>query len=278
MSRSATTAERPSLQTPARTACCRYPVVPDRADELRSAVRRAVREATDPEALVGIGPSGRETYTLSVFLETLGERTFLVWHVEGDWPETDDATLVEGLPLFAAVEGSIDVDGGVALEPSTFARTPDRPRSIPRRTDELPFLLGSDGDVDPPDVVMYRPRIRAGLPARLADRLEALLEWFDEDGRVAARFDEWTAPVVEAEGVHTETAFVEWVDGECYYVNYLECESRERVWEAYHASDSPVARGSEWVLRRTLADTTFLDRVPETDSELLVHAVSDRRP
>lgn len=100
----------------------------------------------------------------------------------------------------------------------------------------------------------------------------------EDGGRVERTFDGWTEPNVDEEGVHTETVFLDRVDDDCYLVDYLECESRERVREAYRESDDAVALASEWLLRWTLEDGSFVDRVPEATAELLVHAVNDGRP
>lgn len=264
----------------AETVLCRYPVRGNRVDAMRSELERSLREASDPERLVGIpgGDDGGEAYTVSVFLESLAGRSLLSWHVEGRWDRTDGTGIVEGLPLFDRLEKFLETDGRAAIEPTVYARHPERPTSVPRRTRSVPFLLGVDDHrAERPDVLVYRCAIRDGLPRRIVNGLQGLIEFFD-GGRVERKFEEWSDPVIDEEGVYTETVAIERLDDGWYYLNYLECESRERVHEAFHESDSLVARLSEPVLRWTLADPTFLDRVPESPFELLIHAVNGRRP
>ncbi|RQH01318.1 hypothetical protein [Natrarchaeobius oligotrophus] len=270
---------RAPLQNAADVVYCRYPVSDGRVADLRTDLSRTIRNHSRPERLVGIGVGDdrREPYTVSVFLESFAGGSFLVWHVEGVCPDDDPVSLVEGVALFRALAEHLELDGASVIEPVVFARHPERPGSVARSLDGVPFVLGStDDDGEPPDVVVFRPRMRSGLPTTVIRWFQRLVAFF-EGGRIERAFDEWTEPVVDAEGVHTETAFLEEIDGDWYCVNYLECESRERVWRAYHDSDDAVARVSERALRWSLDDPSFLDRVPETRFELLVHAVNDRR-
>lgn len=281
MSRPTTPDERLPLQNRANVVYRRYPVADGRADDMRSALASTLRDEPEPERLVGIGPEHErwEPYTASVFLEPFGERSFLSWHVEGDWNADDGRAVVEETPLFEALEPFLETDGASVVAPSTFARHPRRPSTVFRRVDDVPFVLGStDGDTAPPDVVLFRPRLRPGLPTKAMNWLRGLMDRFEDGGRVERTFDGWTEPIVDEEGVHTETVFLDRVDGDCYLVNYLECESRERVWEAYRESDDAVALASEWLLRWALEDGSFVDRVPEATAELLVHVVNDGRP
>lgn len=244
----------------------------------RSELESTITSAADPEHMVGLGESTEAgtIHTLSIFLESIEDRSFLVWHVEGEGgPE-----LVEQSPLFAGLRDYLDVDARLTIEPATYAAHPERPRAVPRQVEDVPFFLGPDNEsLDLPDVLTYRIQIRAGLPTWLARRFESVLAWFEgRDNLIERQFERWTEPVIDDEGVHTETAFLQTIDGACYYVNYLECQSRERVLAAYQESDSAVARVSEWLLRWSLADPSILDRVPETPFELLVHGVSEQRP
>lgn len=247
-------------------------------ETVRSELESTIASSTDPEQIVGLGESTEvgAIHTLSIFLESIEDRSFLVWHVEGDGgPE-----LVEDSSLFAALRGHLDIDARLTIEPATYVAHPERPRTVPRQVTEVPFFLGSGHEtLERPDVLIYRIQIRAGLPTWLARKFEGVLSWFEgRDNLIERQFERWTVPVIDDEGVHTETAFLQTIDGECYYVNYLECESRERVLTAYQESDNAVARVSEWILRWSLADPSILDRVPETPFELLVHGVSGQRP
>lgn len=274
-------ADRLTLQNAASVVYCRCPIVEGRVDDARTGLANALREAAEPERLLGFGRrgDGREPYTLSVFLETTDDRSFLIWHVEGQWPDDDGSVVVESAPVFETIEPTLETEAMTVLEPSTFVRHPDRPRTVTRRTDGIPFVLGTEGEKRVPlDVVLFRPKIRSGLPETAMTWFQRSMDWFADDGWVERAVDGWTEPVIEDEGVYTETAFLERVDGDWHYVNYLECEDRERVWRAFHESDTLLTRVSEWVLRRTLEEPSFLDRLPEPEFELLVHAVNERRP
>lgn len=271
-------AREPWTLSPSKTVYCRYPILDGSVETVRSELESTIASAADPEHIVGLGDSTATgaIHTLSIFFESIEDRSFLVWHVEGDGgPE-----LVEESPLFGALAEYLDVDARLTIEPATYVAHPERPRAVARQVEEVPFFLGADDQtLEPPDVLVYRIQIRTGLPTWFARRFESVLSWFDgRDSVIERQFERWTEPVIDDEGVHVETAFLQTIDGTCYYVNYLECESRERVLAAYQESDSAIARVSEWVLRWSLADPTILDRIPETPFELLVHGVSEQRP
>lgn len=281
--RHSTPAEASSAPTssPARAIFSRYPIRAGRTEEIRSELADALGEANDPERIVGLTDESRqfEPHTISIFLESFAGRSFLVWHVEGSWATTTRTAVIEDSPLFERLEPFLVTDAADAIEPAAYARHPDRPRAVPRHTDGVPFVLGTDdGTLDRPDVVLFRTKIRSGLPRWVLGGFQWLMDRLDDEGRIERWFDERTEPILDEECVYTETVFLQSLEGDYYYLNYLECESRERVYEAYHESENAIARVSEPIARWSLEDSSFLDAVPETPFELLVHAVSERRP
>jgi hypothetical protein len=59
----------------------------------------------------------------------------------------------------------------------------------------------------------------------------------------------------------------------------VETENMDRLYEAFYESNDWEARFSGWVMRRVLkTPEAFLDSPPETDCEVLTHAVDPERP
>lgn len=261
---------------------------------------------------------GTDVHTVSVFLDA-GDSPSLVWYVEVEddgaprWTDAP-ATVREASPLFGAgldeylVENAgtrVDGDGGATL--LEHARHPRRPAAFDPGRDDVPVIrsIGSDGEVpaNPPnddaveaaststggravdgggsvEVVLLRLSVRPGLAERLARGLARVMNLFDDDGRVEGAFEEWSEPVLEDEGMYTETVYLDEGDHGQELLWYMEARSMDRVLEAYFETDNLVARVSEIVLNRLLVEPErmFEDPAERAGAEWLVHAVDPDRP
>ena len=101
------------------------------------------------------------------------------------------------------------------------------------------------------------------------DRVEELRAWTEE---VRTRSDEHVE-TLRNEGVYTETAFLEQIDGEPYLTYYMETERVEAVYEAFEHSEFEIDREHEAVMREVLESGTNV-----ADTEVLYHQVNPERP
>jgi hypothetical protein len=130
------------------------------------------------------------------------------------------------------------------------------------------------------DVVLLRAVVRPGLPERVFDALAAVRRRLDPDGPVERALRSWVEPVLDAEGMYTESLFLD-RSGERYEVFwYMEAAEFERVNEAYAASEHPLTDGSERALGFLFEDAGRLFDATEDggDFDLLVHAWHPDRP
>jgi hypothetical protein len=101
------------------------------------------------------------------------------------------------------------------------------------------------------------------------DRIEKLRSWTEE---VRNRPDEHVE-TLRHEGVHTETAFLERIDGEPYLTYYMETESFADAIEAFRNSDFAIDEEHKAVMREVLVSAENV-----ADTELLYHKVNPDRP
>jgi predicted thioredoxin/glutaredoxin len=101
------------------------------------------------------------------------------------------------------------------------------------------------------------------------DRVEELREWTRE---VRTRPDEHVE-TLRHEGVYTETAFLERIDGELYLTYYMETERVEAVYEAFEHSEFDIDAEHEEVMREVLESGENV-----ADAEVLYHQVNPDRP
>lgn len=227
--------------------------------------------------------------TASVFVRG-DDLSDLVWYVEHDGDEQwcDPAAVVrEQSPLFPALAGflaerepTVVADGERDAVRLVHASLPGRPRGFADQTGELPVVLSADdADGGLPDVVPLRLAVEPGLGTAVARLFAGIVSRLADDGFVERAFDSWTQPVLEAEGMYTETLLLERTDAGYDLWWYMESAGMEQVGEAYYETDNRVARASEhvlgWVLERP--ERALAHPGEATDFELLVHAVAADR-
>jgi len=101
------------------------------------------------------------------------------------------------------------------------------------------------------------------------DRVGELREWTAE---VQTRPEEHVE-TLRNEGVHTETAFLEHIDGEVYLTYYMEAERVAAVFEAFENSEFDIDAEHEDVMREVLESGENV-----ADAEVLYHQVNPDRP
>lgn len=101
------------------------------------------------------------------------------------------------------------------------------------------------------------------------DRVDDLREWIDE---VRTRPDEHVE-TLRNEGVYTETAFLERIDGETYLTYYMETESLDTAIEAYRDSEFDIDQAHKQVMREVLESAENV-----ADADVLYHQVNPDRP
>jgi hypothetical protein len=114
------------------------------------------------------------------------------------------------------------------------------------------------------DVLLLRYEIAEG-------RTDDLREWLAEArDREAEILD-----LLGREGMHTESLFVEEVDGTDYLLWYMEAEDVARVLEVYETATDDIVAESDGLFEEVLVGG-FEGTVSEAD--LLMHAVGPDRP
>ena len=101
------------------------------------------------------------------------------------------------------------------------------------------------------------------------DRVEELREWTAE---VRSRPEEHVE-TLRHEGVYTETAFLERIDGDPYLTYYMETESVHAVYEAFENSEFDIDAEHEEVMREVLESGENV-----ADADVLYHQVNPDRP
>ena len=235
--------------------------------------------ADDPaggdDPAVSAVPAGSEDPTVG--------RPTLTWYLEvppdsSGWA-SPAARLLAVSPLFAdeAVRDAVDHGNAQvfsAAEAFVHARLPERP-----------------GTPDPVEVVLVRVPFEPGLPSLamrgLAGLVRALRGTWVED-----RMEAESREVLVEEGMWTETLWLV-ADGRdsagrsgprtsagAGLLWYMEAEEMERVMDAYEDSETFVARASEWLAERVLAEplSALGDPAAASDFELLVHLTDPDRP
>lgn len=227
-------------------------------------------------------------HTVSLFLERPGDtdepddrQAWLVWFVEVDGnpgPELErdlSGTIRVASPLFDGDDADAGLDeyladaetysrGQAGAERMVHVGLPERPRG--------------DSD-DPPEVALWRLRFRPG-PGEWFVRALTRSMALTEGTAVERAFDRWSQPVLEDERMWTETLFLERSDEGYAVLQYMEADSMQGVWEAYHETDNPIARTSErvvgWFVERP-ERALHGDPIAQCEFELLAHAVNPDR-
>ncbi|MCU4972092.1 hypothetical protein OB955_05015 [Halobacteria archaeon AArc-m2/3/4] len=260
---------------------------PDDLETVSESVSHAQRTADGAGWVLGIDGAT----TASLFLdrgregpETEGEGKLepepeLVWYVEiprstlEEWDDPE-STVRDAFPVTCEAVGS---PAGVDRELLVHAVNPERPRRV--ATEETP-LEASDPAADRTvDVDLVRMTLESGLPERLADRFAGLSRRVIAGDLTLGPIETWSAEMLDAETMYTESVFLERRADGYSLVGYMEAEEMQRVYDAYYDTWNPVARASEIVLGWVLTDpATILEYPLETDVELLAHAAHPDRP
>ena len=130
------------------------------------------------------------------------------------------------------------------------------------------------------NVVLLRAVVRPGLPERFFDALAGVRRRLDDDGRVERALRSWVEPILEEEGMYTESLFLD-RSGERYEVFwYMEAADFAAVNEAYEASERSLTDLSAWGIGLLFEDAERLFAATEDggDLDLLVHAWHPDRP
>lgn len=101
------------------------------------------------------------------------------------------------------------------------------------------------------------------------ERVEDLREWTAE---VRTRPEEHVE-TLRNEGVYTETAFLERIDGEPYLTYYMETESVAGAFEAFESSEFDIDAEHEEVMQEVLESSENV-----ADADVLYHQVNPDRP
>lgn len=253
----------------ATAALVRRRVDPDRLESVREHALETL--ADDPVRLLGL----EEVTTASLFLTTDRGEPELVWYVEAprsaaDW-DGGSRRLESAFPL--ENEG-ISEGEWIDRELLVHAVLPERPRTA--TGDGRAVVPGEEIDRD---VALVRLPLESGLPERVADLFAGMSRRVIDGELDLGPLERWSAEMLEAESMFTETIFLERTPDGYALVQYMETEEMEGVYDAYYDTWNPVARLSELVVGRALEEPDRILTLPlGTDAELLVHAVDPDRP
>ncbi|SFC26148.1 hypothetical protein SAMN05444422_106115 [Halobiforma haloterrestris] len=255
-------------------------------DQLESVRERAASLADDgPESLLGLEGAS----TASLFLDT-EETPELVWYVELPRSVIDDRDDPDRTDLRAKLEAEFPVsladeeratapdERSVELELLVHAAHPERPRTAANGADGPLVVAGSDDRCDR-DVELVRISLKSGLPERLADRFAGITRRVEAGELELGPLETWSAEMLEAEEMYTESIFLERRADGYDLLQYMETEDMDGVYEAYYDTWNPVARLSELVVGRVLEEPDRVLSLPlGSERELLAHAVAPDRP
>ncbi|WP_202911751.1 DUF6176 family protein [Natrialba swarupiae] len=246
----------------------------DALEGIVAEVRRRVAE-DDPDWLLGVDAAT----TASLFLDRTAQPE-LVWYVEvprsvtatWDDPET---VLADAFPVdHDAVRPETEP---VDREMIVHAVHPNRPRAI-EPTDRAVLAgpeLASERTVD---VELVRMDLNSGLPGRFADWMASLSRRVIDGELELGPIETWSQAMIEAEEMYTESVFLERRPDGYSLFQYMETEEMEHVYDVYYDTWNPVARISEVVLGRILANPDDVLSYPlETEFEPLAHAIDPDR-
>lgn len=223
--------------------------------------------------------------TASLFLRS-GDPAWLVWVLElaaDATVEDPGVALRRSSPLYTDDLDGFLADGDEVL-PCERARLvvhetlPGRPTTVEEQADTLPVVLSDGrGPAPPADAVLLRLAVRPGLPGRVLAGLAGLIGRL-RGGRIEGLFRAFSEPVMEAEGMFTETLLLEETDEGRFLTWYMEFADLDEVYDAYYDTSNPVARVSEYLLGWVLVDpAAALTPKRDPDFRLLGHAVSPDR-
>ncbi|SDR28456.1 hypothetical protein [Natronobacterium texcoconense] len=254
----------------ATAALVRRRVDPAGLESLREHVAETVVDG-DPNRLLGL----EAVTTASLFLTGEREEPELVWYVEGPRSAAawDDRQLENAFPIDheAILE---DGDQWIDRELLVHAVHPERPRTATGGE-----RLVASGDELERDVELVRLPLESGYPERLAEAFAGVTRRVVDGELELDRIENWSAEMLEAEAMFTESIFLERsADGYTLW-QYMEAEDMDGVYEAYYDTWNPVARVAEVVVGRVLEEPDRILSLPlGTDTELLAHAVDPDRP
>ena len=250
----------------------RRPVDPDGLEAVRETVAERISTG-DPEAILGLEGAS----TASLLLDSEGERPELVWYVEvprsvvDRW--ADPRATVAG--AFPVESDALEDEPAVDRELLVHAVNPTRPRTVAGA--DGPLVAGPEGvgvDVD-----LVEMRLESGVAERLADRFAGLCRRIADGECELGPIERWSAEMLEAEEMYTESVFLERREEGYALVGYMETAAMGGVYDAYYDTYNPVARASEVVLGWVLEEPTVILEYPlETGVTLLAHAVDPERP
>lgn len=271
----------------------REPIRPDAAPSVRDVVAGVAgdRSTDGPDALTGIDG----THTASLFLEESSQNATLTWYLELDRTVSRDtdltgATVVDLLrrrsPLYdARTEFGADSDrtraiGGSPSGGDVIAHTwhPERPRAPVAVADR--DLPGHQPETDDPtvEVALVEARVKPG-PASWVVEWVATQPRGASGGWIERSTTGWEEAILRAEGMYTETIFLDRTTDGLRLLQYMEADSFERVYEAYANTWNPMARGTAFALKRLLdRPERVLDLPLPAEHDLLAHFAGSNRP
>lgn len=272
-----------------RDACfVSWPLRAGAVDDLRAEVASAL-DGADGSGVDALLPVDGVA-TVSLFRRGRDGDSALVWYVEhaatDEWSDPV-AVVRDQSPLFpeiaallASSDPTVVADASPGVVRLVHASLPGRANEYADRTGETPTVVSAnDPDGGTPDVVPLRLAVAPGLGTLFARLFAGVSARLADDGPVERAFESRTEPVLEAEGMYTESLLLQRTDDGYVLWWYMESGGMERVGEAYYESTSAVARVSEYVLGRVLErpERALAHPVEASDFEPLAHAVDAGR-
>lgn len=112
------------------------------------------------------------------------------------------------------------------------------------------------------DVRLVKRKIREGQVPKLKDWMAEIREREGE-----------AIETLENEGMHSEAAFIEYVNGEHFLIYYMKADDIDEVYESFENSSYDIDEQHKQVL-----DEVLEDEPPASEYELLYHLENPNRP
>ncbi|MFC3959915.1 hypothetical protein [Halovivax cerinus] len=270
------------------------PIRSDAARSVRDVVADVVRDRSvdDPSALTGIDG----VYTAALFLDESSHDPTLTWYLEVDRSVAEkDSTGTSGAqhlrtqsPLYdagideflASSDRPRAIGGPLSSEDVfTHAWHPERPRgSVAVADRDEPVVPSASSDDPSVEVALVEARVKPGVASWFVEWL-ATRSHGSSGGWIERSTTGWEEAIIRAEGMYTETIFLDRTADGVRLLQFMEADSFERVFEAYTNTWNPMARGTAFAMKRLLdRPERILERPLPAENELLVHAVGSNRP
>ncbi|WP_247728717.1 hypothetical protein [Halovivax limisalsi] len=272
----------------------REPIRSNAAGSIRDVVAHVSsdRSVDGPSALTGIDG----VHTASIFLEESSDDPTLTWYLEleltGTGSDRTGASIARHLrtqsPLsdaglgehLATSDRARAIGGTLSSEAVlTHAWHPERPRaSVAVAERDAPVISPAVSAGQSVEVALVELRVKPGVASWLVEWMAASPHE-SSGGWIERSTTAWEEAILRAEGMYTETIFLDRSADGVRLLQFMEADSFERVYEAYANTWNPMARGTAFALKRLLErPERILERPLPAENELLAHAVGSNRP